>query len=89
MIERWLQNHVTFLAPYVLTFDGMVVTGAQDVQVLAGSVLHVRVRTRRELVDPGSSTEGSAPSLDLQTHGTWSPSGVCWVHSALQPLMKR
>ena len=72
MVERWLQNRVTFLAPYVLTFDGVVVTGAQDVRVVAGSVLHVRVRTRRELADPGSSTEGSGPSLDLQTHETWS-----------------
>ena len=72
MLEQWLRIRVTFLAPYVLTFDGVVVTGAQDVPVVAGSVLHVRVRTRQELADPGSSTEGSGPSLGHQTHETWS-----------------
>lgn len=72
MIERWMQERVTFLAPYVLTFDGRVVAGAQDVRVVAGSLLNIRVRTRRELIDPGSSTGGSGPSLELQTHETWS-----------------
>lgn len=72
MVEHWVQQRVTFLAPYVMTFDGRRVQGGHDVRALAGSVLHIRVRVRAEVLDPGASTEGSGPSLGTQTHDTWS-----------------
>ena len=72
MIEDWLTTQITILSPTVLTFNGAVVRGEQDVAVAAGAVFGVRIRARIEVVDPGSSTDGSGTALDLQTHATWS-----------------
>ena len=59
MIEDWIMTQVRLLAPTVLTFDGALVRGDQDVYVHAGAVFGVRMRAHVEMVDPGSSTAES------------------------------
>lgn len=72
IIRNWATQQVYFDSPLEMMFNGQRLTGRETLEITAGSVFQLRQLTPRELGQPLSFTGTSGPSLDYDTHDTWS-----------------
>lgn len=60
------------LPPFELRHNGRRVRWFDELQMVPGGVLRLRIYDTLELQDPSLSTEGTGPTVTLQSHDTWS-----------------
>ena len=86
-IIDWANWQVDIVLPFEVCYMGHRVLGGQDVQISAGCILQIRVRSWRENQAPLTITTASAPSLTFETHSTWD-AGLQAAHD-LSPLSRQ
>ena len=60
------------LPPFELRYNGRRVRWFDELQMMLGGVLRLRIYDTLELQDPSLSTEDTGPAVTLQSHNTWS-----------------
>lgn len=60
------------LPPFELRYNGRRVRWFDELQMMPGGVLRLRIYDTLELQDPSLSTEDTGPAVTLQSHNTWT-----------------